>query len=297
MKDDSESKNRNFERQIENGRVTFDHNGNLIGVRGLAADKLPPEFKHLMDHNVPATTPNIQKKLNIKKSKPKQEESDAGESVMHSKGKVIFYNFILLDMSLISQYKDTNLIKKHANSVLDRGSNTEELQLRPASGVIFQPDINNSTNKIAGQPYKKRKYFNTFTVCIEVREFQKRFMDSIGKHRKINSEVVSPKRTVKLNDSLNVSTSFANRTLNISEIGEGGIDENERSPKSIMSNNYSKNSLINKRLKHNQSLEPGLNKNYSFVNSNYDSEHLRHKLMDYDFNRTVDVGMTSVINL
>lgn len=100
MKDDSESKNRNFERQIENGRVTFDHNGNLIGVRGLAADKLPPEFKHLMDHNVPATTPNIQKKLNIKKSKPKQEESDAGESVMHSKGKVIVYNFILFRYEL-----------------------------------------------------------------------------------------------------------------------------------------------------------------------------------------------------
>ena len=52
----------------------------------------------------------------------------------------------------------------------------------------------------------------------------------------------------------------------------------------------SKKSLLKHRLKHNQSHEPHLKNNYSFITSNYDSERLKSKLMDYDVNKTMVQG-------
>ena len=51
IKNNETNKNKAFERKIEQGKVTFDHQGNLIDVRGVNAKKLPAEYKKVMDHN------------------------------------------------------------------------------------------------------------------------------------------------------------------------------------------------------------------------------------------------------
>lgn len=60
--------------------------------------------------------------------------------------------------------------------------------------------------------------------------------------------------------------------LNTEEVPEPG----HKRINSLTSNH----SLLNKRLRYNQSHEPSLKNDYSFVSSNYDSEILKNKLME-----------------
>ena len=202
---------------------------------------------------------------------------------------------------MIKQYKDTKLIKAHELQVTNKGATGGEVNLRPNSGVVFQPDIS-SEHKVAGEPYKKGK-INILQPHIDVREFQKSFMESIGKQRRNKlSEVPSTVKNVTIDPDLNQSNNI-DRSLNISELNEGRIDDpNRNSPYTMHSGSVlsERNSLYNKRLRHNNSLDPSMHKNYSFVNSNYDSHRLKSKLMDYednDVNKTMDYSTNSKKNL
>lgn len=76
MEDATVHKNKAFMRQVELGRITFDHLGKTMEVRSLKSDKLPPEFKNLMNHyyeQPPAE--HIPQKLNIKKKKKDNDDT------------------------------------------------------------------------------------------------------------------------------------------------------------------------------------------------------------------------------
>jgi hypothetical protein len=79
-KNNSDSKNKAFERQIEQGRVTFDHQGNTIEVRGINTTKLPPEFKNIMGHKFDEADLKANKNLNVKKKTKENAEDDPTNS-------------------------------------------------------------------------------------------------------------------------------------------------------------------------------------------------------------------------
>lgn len=74
--------NRHFERQVEQGKVTFDHTGKMLDVRHIRTEKLPVHMKNLLDHNANDAVEEKPKKLHIKKNqkkndkKPKEEENE-----------------------------------------------------------------------------------------------------------------------------------------------------------------------------------------------------------------------------
>lgn len=68
--------NRELERQIEKGKITFDHEGKPLAVKHQNADKFPQDFRNLMSHNADMfDVKRGAKKLKIKNVKPESAAS------------------------------------------------------------------------------------------------------------------------------------------------------------------------------------------------------------------------------
>ena len=80
--------NVDFERKIENGKITFDHTGKVITISHIKAERLPNDFRKVVSHRVDSTKQSdTAKKLKIKKSKDTGDESDHENRKFHLPGK------------------------------------------------------------------------------------------------------------------------------------------------------------------------------------------------------------------
>ena len=70
---------------------------------------------------------------------------------------------------MISKYKDTTLVQKHNDTIVDRGQTKESTLIRPSSGVVYQPDVDKK-EKVHGVPYKNK-----------LREFQSSVLSHIAR--------------------------------------------------------------------------------------------------------------------
>lgn len=67
LKEQKENGDKAFEKQIEEGKITFDTKGNILNVRQVNTQHLPIHFKNLMEHELVENKGEEVKKLNIKK--------------------------------------------------------------------------------------------------------------------------------------------------------------------------------------------------------------------------------------
>lgn len=75
--------NREFEKKIESGKITFDHTGKLLNVKQLKAENLPRDFRQLMEHKVEA-------RKSRKKDKAENKEKQQEDDIFKAKGNVKF---------------------------------------------------------------------------------------------------------------------------------------------------------------------------------------------------------------
>ena len=82
--------NKEFERLVENGKITFDHTGKKISIKQMKVDNLPSDFKEIMEHNVETIKPT---KGKVKKEKDKKKESaeqdDEKDEEYHPQGNIV----------------------------------------------------------------------------------------------------------------------------------------------------------------------------------------------------------------
>lgn len=104
---------------------------------------------------------------------------------------------------MISTYRNTKLVKSHLDPTVDKGTSSEVMRINPAEGVNYQPNIDKE-EKIEGKPYMNEK-----------REFQKKFLEGIGKKKHLGPQTdrftasKSPSQTIDAKKYLDDSIEYS----------------------------------------------------------------------------------------
>uniref|UniRef100_A0A7S3KIE7 Uncharacterized protein n=1 Tax=Euplotes crassus TaxID=5936 RepID=A0A7S3KIE7_EUPCR len=257
-----------FEKKIEGGKLTYDHTGKLLSIRKIKAERLPVDFKQLMSHSMIRSRKSAEKGKNLKvKKKPNDTVEESSEENK--------------DVSLIQAYKDTKLVKKHLNSTFDQGNDNSSMTVNPSDGVAIIPDVR-TQEKVQGKPYKE-----------ELRKFQNEFMENRGQRHKAqveeeNLEMAKNKEIDSHNPNGN-NNSFDLTSDHLAQ-EDGIIKEELRSKPSTRSNSVrnSNKSTFNSRVDTNRSQLQTLKKEFSSISSNLNALNLKQKLMNYEVNSSVN---------
>jgi hypothetical protein len=76
LKEQKENGEKIFEKQIEEGKITFDSKGNMLNIRQVNTQNLPIHFKDLINHQLVEKQDVEDKKLDVKKKSKKDEAKE-----------------------------------------------------------------------------------------------------------------------------------------------------------------------------------------------------------------------------
>lgn len=90
----------------------------------------------------------------------------------------------------MSKFKDSDLIKSHADVEASKDLGKTVQSLKPTNGVVYQPDID-SPEKIRGEPYNQQQ-----------REFQEKVLRKISQRHLSIKDIA--KQMIKRNSTISV---------------------------------------------------------------------------------------------